>query len=186
MSHDNTTDNSNDNAKDGLSDTLSSVLPFRIGHGYDVHRFGDGDHIIIGGVKIEHHSGFIAHSDGDVLLHALCDALLGAVGEGDIGRHFPDNDSAYENIDSSILLEQTYQRVTGHGYSVANIDCTIIAQAPKMSPHINAMRNNIADVLGVSSTQVNVKATTTETLGFAGREEGIAAHAVVMLYTMTD
>jgi len=179
-------DNSNENSNDSSGESSAAKLPFRIGHGYDVHRFGDGDHIIIGGVKIQHHSGFIAHSDGDVLLHALCDALLGAVGEGDIGRHFPDNDSTYENIDSSILLEQTYQRVTGHGYSVANIDCTIIAQSPKMSPHINAMRNNIADVLGVSSTQVNVKATTTENLGFTGRQEGIAAHAVVMLYTLSD
>ena len=179
-------DNSNENSNDNSSETSAVKLPFRIGHGYDVHRFGDGDHIIIGGVKIDHHSGFIAHSDGDVLLHALCDALLGAVGEGDIGRHFPDNDATYENIDSSILLEQTYQRVTGHGYSVANIDCTIIAQTPKMSPHINAMRNNIADVLGISSIQVNVKATTTENLGFTGRQEGIAAHAVVMLYTLTD
>ena len=179
-------DNSNENANDSSGESSAAKLPFRIGHGYDVHRFGDGDHIIIGGVKIQHHSGFIAHSDGDVLLHALCDALLGAVGEGDIGRHFPDNDSTYENIDSSILLEQTYQRVTGHGYSVANIDCTIIAQSPKMSPHIKAMRNNIADVLGVSSTQVNVKATTTESLGFTGRQEGIAAHAVVMLYTLSD
>ena len=177
---------SNDSSNDNSSETSSERLPFRIGHGYDVHRFGDGDHVIIGGVKIEHHSGFVAHSDGDVLLHALCDALLGAVAEGDIGQHFPDNDSTYENIDSSILLRQTYQLVTDHGYAVANIDCTIIAQTPKMSPHINTMRKNIADVLGVLSTQVNVKATTTETLGFAGREEGIAAHAVVMLYRMTD
>ena len=161
-------------------------LPFRIGHGYDVHRLGDGDHIILGGEKIKHHSGFIAHSDGDVLLHAICDAFLGAVGEGDIGRHFPDNDPAYENIDSSILLKRVFESVRAHGYSIANIDCTIIAQTPKMSPHINAMRNNIADVLGVSSTQVNVKATTTETLGFAGREEGIAAHAVAMLYITPD
>jgi len=177
---------SKDNPSENSNENSSERLPFRIGHGYDVHRFGDGDCIIIGGEKIKHHSGFIAHSDGDVLLHALCDALLGAIGEGDIGRHFPDDDSTYENIDSSILLRQTYQRVTERGYSVANLDCTIIAQTPKMSPHINAMRKNIADVLGVSSTQVNVKATTTETLGFAGREEGIAAYAVVMLYIMTD
>ena len=179
-------DNSNDHSNNNSNLRSSGQLPFRVGHGYDVHRFGEGDHIIIGGEKIVHHSGFVAHSDGDVLLHALCDALLGAVGEGDIGRHFPDNDPTYENIDSSILLAQTYQLVTEHGYSVANIDCTIIAQSPKMAPHINAMRKNIADVLGVSSTQVNVKATTTESLGFAGREEGIAAHAVVMLYTMSD
>ena len=177
---------SNDNSNDNSSGNSSERLPFRIGHGYDVHRFGDGDHVIIGGERIEHHSGFVAHSDGDVLLHALCDGLLGAVAEGDIGQHYPDNDSTYENIDSSILLRQTYERVIEHGYAVANIDCTIIAQTPKMSPHINTMRKNIADVLGVLSTQVNVKATTTETLGFAGREEGIAAHAVVMLYRMTD
>ena len=183
---DNSSDNSSDDTNDNASGASSERLPFRIGHGYDVHRFGEGDHIIIGGEKIDHHSGFVAHSDGDVLLHALCDALLGAAGEGDIGRHFPDNDPSYENIDSSILLKQVCALITGHGYSVANIDCTIIAQTPKMSPHINAMRNNISGVLGISSTQVNVKATTTETLGFAGREEGIAAHAVVMLYTMAD
>jgi len=177
---------SNSNSKDNPNENSAERLPFRIGHGYDVHRFGDGDHIIVGGEEIKHHSGFIAHSDGDVLLHALCDALLGAIGEGDIGRHFPDDDSTYENIDSSILLRQTHQLVTDRGYSVANIDCTIIAQTPKMSPHINTMCKNIADVLEVSSTQVNVKATTTETLGFTGREEGIAAHAVVMLYRMTD
>ena len=179
-------DNSKSNPSDDSNENSAQGLPFRIGHGYDVHRFGDGDHIIIGGEQIKHHSGFIAHSDGDVLLHALCDALLGAVGEGDIGRHFPDNDSTYENIDSSILLKQTYQLVTDQGYSVANIDCTIIAQTPKMSPHINAMRNNIADVLGVSSAQVNIKATTTESLGVDGSQEGIAAHAVVMLYRITD
>ena len=179
-------------SKDKSSDQITSEQlasdqpPFRIGHGYDVHRFGEGDFIVLGGEQIPHHSGFIAHSDGDVLLHAICDAMIGAVGEGDIGKHFPDNDEKYKNIDSLLLLEQSNKLISKHKYTIANIDCTIIAQAPKMAPHINAMRNNIADVLTLSPTQVNIKATTTETLGFAGREEGISAHAVVMLYRMSD
>ncbi len=160
--------------------------PFRIGHGYDVHRFGEGDFIVLGGVKIPHHSGFIAHSDGDVLIHALCDALLGAIAAGDIGQHFPDNDDKYKNIDSTVLLEKTNQLLMKTDYVIANIDLTIIAQTPKMSPHIQAMSQTLADVLNIKKTQINIKATTTESLGFAGREEGIAVHAVVMLYRNMD
>jgi len=160
--------------------------PFRIGHGYDVHRFGEGDFIILGGVKIPHHSGFIAHSDGDVLIHALCDALLGAIAAGDIGRHFPDTDDEYKNIDSTVLLDKTNQLLNETDYVIANIDLTIIAQLPKMSPHISAMSQTLADVLAIDKTQINIKATTTESLGFAGREEGIAVHAVAMLYRNTD
>ena len=153
----------------------------RIGHGYDVHRFEPGDEIIIGGVSIPHSQGLEAHSDGDVLIHALCDALLGAVGQGDIGRHFPDTDPSNANIDSRVLLRRVMQLVTGAGYHLCNLDATIIAQAPKMAPHIDAMCANLAADLAASRGQVNIKATTTEKLGFAGRGEGIAAHAVVLL-----
>jgi len=160
--------------------------PFRIGHGYDVHRFGEGDFIVLGGVKIPHHSGFIAHSDGDVLMHALCDALLGAIAAGDIGQHFPDTDQRYKNIDSAVLLEQTNQLLIEAGYAIANIDLTIVAQTPKMSPHIQAMSHTLAGILNMEKTQINIKATTTEGLGFCGRQEGIAVHAVAMLYRNTD
>ncbi len=160
--------------------------PFRIGHGYDVHRFGEGDFIVLGGVKIPHHSGFIAHSDGDVLIHALCDALLGAIAAGDIGQHFPDTDDEYKNIDSTVLLKETNQLLLNATYAIANIDLTIIAQTPKMSPHIQAMLQKLADVLSIEKTQINIKATTTESLGFAGREEGIAVHAVAMLYRNSE
>ena len=163
-----------------------SPAPFRIGHGYDVHRFGEGDFIVLGGVKIPHHSGFIAHSDGDVLIHALCDALLGAIAAGDIGQHFPDSDDKYKNIDSSILLEKVNFLLMKTDYVIANIDLTIIAQAPKMSPHIQAMSQTLAGILSIEKTQINIKATTTESLGFAGREEGIAVHAVAMLYRNSD
>jgi len=160
--------------------------PFRIGHGYDVHRFGEGNFIVLGGVKIPHHSGFIAHSDGDVLIHALCDALLGAIAAGDIGQHFPDTDDEYKNIDSTVLLKKTNQLLLNATYTIANIDLTIIAQTPKMSPHIQAMLQKLADVLSIEKTQINIKATTTESLGFAGREEGIAVHAVAMLYRNSE
>jgi len=160
-----------------------SLLPsYRIGHGFDVHRFGEGDFIMLGGVKIPFHHGFIAHSDGDVLIHSLCDALLGSIAAGDIGQHFPDTDDRYQNIDSCILLEQTSQLLQQQSYSVVNADITIIAQSPKMSPHVNAMRQRLAEVLDISISQINVKATTTERLGFTGREEGIAVHCVVMVY----
>jgi 2-C-methyl-D-erythritol 2,4-cyclodiphosphate synthase len=153
----------------------------RIGHGYDVHAFTDGDHIILGGVRIAHTHAFAAHSDGDVLIHALCDALLGAAALGDIGSHFPDTSAEFENIDSRILLRRVAALLHERGYRIGNTDMTIIAQAPKLSPHIAAMRDNLAADLQVERDQVNVKATTTEQLGFAGRKEGIAAHAVVLL-----
>lgn len=153
----------------------------RIGHGYDVHAFTEGDHIVLGGVRIEHSHAFAAHSDGDVLIHALCDALLGALALGDIGKHFPDTAEEYENIDSRILLRHVVGLIQGRGYRLANADLTIIAQAPKMAPHIEPMRANLAADLQAGVGQVNVKATTTEQLGFAGRKEGIAAHAVVLL-----
>lgn len=153
----------------------------RIGHGFDVHRFGPGDHLMIGGVKLPFEHGFVAHSDGDVLLHAVSDALLGACALGDIGHHFPDTDSAWEGADSRELLRHVVTLIQGQGYGVVNIDATLMAQAPKMAPHIEAMREVIAADLGVALGQVNVKATTTERLGFTGRGEGIAAEAVVLL-----
>lgn len=153
----------------------------RIGHGYDVHAFTAGDHIVLGGVKIPHSKAFKAHSDGDVLLHAVCDALLGALALGDIGRHFPDTSAEFAGIDSRILLQRVYALVTERGYTLANLDCTIIAQTPKLSPHTQSMCQQIAAVLECAADQVNIKATTTEKLGFAGRQEGIAAHAVVLL-----
>lgn len=153
----------------------------RIGHGYDVHRFGAGNEIVLGGVRIAHHRGLEAHSDGDVLVHAVCDALLGAIGEGDIGRHFPDTDAANANIDSRLLLRRVMALVTGAGWCLGNLDATLVAQAPRMAGHIAAMRENLAADLDARVSQVNVKATTTEKLGFTGREEGIAAYAVVLL-----
>ncbi|MGB3623011.1 2-C-methyl-D-erythritol 2,4-cyclodiphosphate synthase [Ketobacter sp. MCCC 1A13808] len=154
---------------------------FRIGHGYDVHRFGDGDHLVLGGVKIPYQQGFVAHSDGDVALHALADALLGAAALGDIGRHFPDTDARYKGADSRILLRHVLKLVQKEGYRVGNVDVTIVAQAPKMAPHIESMKQNIAADLELAINAVNVKATTTEQLGFAGRKEGIAVHAVALL-----
>lgn len=157
----------------------------RIGHGYDVHRFGAGEAIVLGGVQIPHHSGLEAHSDGDVLIHAICDALLGAIGQGDIGRHFPDTDPANANIDSRLLLRRVMALVRSAGWQLANLDATLVAQAPRMAPHIDVMRANLAHDLAAAVEQVNVKATTTEKLGFTGREEGIAAHAVVLLQAAT-
>lgn len=153
----------------------------RIGHGYDVHRFGEGDFITLGGVRIPHKFGLVAHSDGDVLLHALSDALLGACALGDIGKHFPDTDPRFKGADSRALLRHVVALVHGKGYVIGNVDATIIAQAPKMAPHIEAMRGSIAEDLQVDLDRVNVKATTTEKLGFTGREEGIAVHAVALL-----
>ncbi|MEM1112625.1 MAG: 2-C-methyl-D-erythritol 2,4-cyclodiphosphate synthase [Pseudomonadota bacterium] len=153
----------------------------RIGHGYDVHRFGEGDAVILGGVPIPFHRGLEAHSDGDVLLHAICDALLGAIGAGDIGRHFPDTDEANAGIDSRVLLRRVVTLVETAGWELGNLDATLIAQAPKLAPHIPQMCSHLGADLKVSLGQVNVKATTTEGLGFAGRGEGIAAHAVVLL-----
>lgn len=153
----------------------------RIGHGYDVHAFAAGDHVMIGGVRIPHGRGLAAHSDGDVLLHAVCDALLGAVAAGDIGHHFPDTDPANAGIDSRLLLRRVMQDVHAKGWSLGNLDATVIAQAPRMAPHVDAMRAVIAEDCAVGVSAVNVKATTTEGLGPMGRSEGIAAHAVVLL-----
>ena len=153
----------------------------RIGHGFDVHKFGGQGPVIIGGTEIEHNAGLIAHSDGDVLLHALCDALLGAAALGDIGRHFPDTDDEFAGADSRELLRHVVKIIHDKGYTLANADMTIVAQAPKMAPHIESMRTCIASDCQVETDQINVKATTTEKLGFTGRKEGIAAHAVVLL-----
>jgi len=153
----------------------------RIGHGYDVHQLVTGRKLIIGGVDIPHDKGLLGHSDADVLLHAICDALLGAAALGDIGKHFSDSDAKFKNIDSRILLREVARLVNQTGFCIGNIDATIIAQAPKMAPHIGKMVENIATDLGVSMNAVNVKATTTEKLGFEGRGEGIAAEAVVLI-----
>jgi len=158
----------------------------RIGHGYDVHRFQDGDFIVLGGVQIAHHKAFVAHSDGDVLLHALTDALLGAAGLGDIGQHFPDTDPAYQGADSRQLLRQVVTLLEQAGWQVGNVDSTVLAQAPKMAPHIEAMRLNIAEDLGIPASRVSVKATTSEKLGFTGRGEGIASQAVCLLEPLTQ
>lgn len=153
----------------------------RIGHGYDAHRFTDGDGVVIGGVRIAHDRALAAHSDGDVLIHAICDALLGAAGLGDIGRHFPDTDPSLAGIDSRVLLRRVREAVGQRGLQVANVDSTVVAQAPRLGPHIEAMRACLAQDLGLSASAVNVKATTTERMGFTGRGEGIAAHAVALL-----
>ena len=153
----------------------------RIGHGFDVHKFGEGDFIILGGVQIPYSQGLIAHSDGDVALHALCDALLGACALGDIGKHFPDTDEEFAGADSRALLRHVMGLIKEQGYQIGNLDITIIAQAPKMAPHIILMRERIAADLKCELNQVNVKATTTEKLGFEGRKEGISVHAVALL-----
>jgi len=153
----------------------------RIGHGFDAHRFGPGDHVMIGGVALPHHQGLVAHSDGDVLIHAICDAILGAAALGDIGRHFPDSDELWKDANSRLLLRKVVSSVLDSGWRVVNLDSTVIAQAPRLGGHIEAMRENLAADLQVDRMQVNVKATTTEKMGFTGREEGIAAHAVVLL-----
>jgi 2-C-methyl-D-erythritol 2,4-cyclodiphosphate synthase len=161
--------------------TEPALPDLRIGHGFDVHAFADNRKLIIGGVEIAHDRGLLGHSDADVLLHAICDALLGAAGLGDIGRHFPDTDPAYAGIDSRSLLRHVEQQLAALGWQVGNVDATIIAQGPKMAPHISAMTAHIAADLGVAATRVNVKATTTERLGFTGRGEGIAAEAVCVI-----
>ena len=153
----------------------------RIGHGFDVHAFGPGDHVTLGGVKIDFDRGLEAHSDGDVALHALCDALLGAAALGDIGQHFPDTDPAFRNADSRSLLRSVIDKITQRGWQVNNIDVTIIAQAPRLSDHLAAMRMRVAADCRVDEGQINFKATTTERLGYIGRGEGIACHAVVLL-----
>jgi 2-C-methyl-D-erythritol 2,4-cyclodiphosphate synthase len=153
----------------------------RVGQGFDAHAFRQGGSLVLGGVTVPFERSLEAHSDGDVVLHALCDALLGAAGLGDIGQHFPPGDPAFRNIDSRILLRRSCELVTTAGYRVANADITIVAQAPKLAPHVDAMRTRISSDLQVPAGQVNVKATTTEQLGFTGRGEGIAAFAVVLL-----
>jgi len=156
-------------------------MTIRIGHGFDVHAFGGDGPVTLGGLKIDYPQGLVAHSDGDVVLHALADALLGALALGDIGHHFPDTDAAFKGIDSRILLRRVFTEVQQRGYRIGNLDLTVMAQAPKLAPHILAMRQLIAADLQCEVSQVNVKATTTEKLGFVGRKEGIAAEAVVLL-----
>ena len=158
----------------------------RIGHGYDVHKLVEGRALILGGVKIDHHLGLLGHSDADVLLHAVSDALLGAAGLGDIGRHFPDTDPKYKGADSLKLLENVVQKITAEGYRVSNIDVTMIAQKPKLLPHIPQMRCNIAKAVGIDVNRVNVKATTEEGLGFTGAGEGISSQAICALTTVAD
>lgn len=160
----------------------NKMPPFRIGQGYDCHALVPGRKLIIGGVEIAHHTGLLGHSDADVLLHAITDALFGATALGDIGRHFPDTDTRFAGADSRVLLREAVSRIHAAGYQVGNLDATIIAQAPKMAPHIAAMVANIADDLQVTVDQVNIKAKTNERLGYLGREEGIAAEAVVLVF----
>lgn len=153
----------------------------RVGQGFDVHKFEEGRPLIIGWVTIPHERGLAGHSDADVLLHTITDAALGAIGEGDIGRHFPDTDAAFKDADSAILLEKIWELVNERGYQLGNIDCTVIAERPKMSPHIEAIQARVAELLQADISQVNIKATTSEKLGFTGREEGIAAMATILL-----
>lgn len=153
----------------------------RIGHGFDVHKFGGEGPIILGGVEIPFEQGFVAHSDGDVAIHALCDAILGALCLGDIGNHFPDTDGQYENISSRILLRHVVSLMKQAGFEIGNVDITVVAQAPKMAPHLLAMRTCLSEDLQSSVGQVNVKATTTEKLGYTGRKEGVAVHCVALL-----
>lgn len=156
-------------------------MSFRVGHGYDVHRLTEGETLWLGGILIPHNKGTVAHSDGDVLIHAICDALLGAVSLGDIGTHFPDNSEEFKNIDSKILLKKSYDLVKEKGFEIVNIDSTINAQNPKLKPFIHEMEKIMADVLEIDVDQISVKATTTEKLGFEGRGEGISANAIVLV-----
>lgn len=156
-------------------------MAYRIGNGYDVHALAEGESLWLGGIKIEHEKGTIAHSDGDVLIHAICDAMLGALALGDIGKHFPDTSSEFKNIDSKILLKKCSELIKSEGYSIVNIDSTICAQRPKLKDHIEGMRKCLAGVLDIDFDQISIKATTTEKLGFVGREEGISSYAVVLV-----
>lgn len=156
-------------------------MEFRVGNGYDVHLLAEGLPLWLGGIRIEHTKGCVAHSDGDVLIHALCDALLGALALGDIGKHFPDSSAEFKGIDSKILLERTCSMVKERGYKLVNADCTLLLQRPKIAPYINLMRETLASVMGVEVGRVSVKATTTEGAGFVGREEGVAVYATVLL-----
>lgn len=156
-------------------------MKFRVGHGYDVHKLVEDRKLIIGGVEIPHYKGLLGHSDADVLAHAICDALLGAAALGDIGKHFPDNDDRYKDVDSLVLLEKVCELIRNKGYEISNVDSTILAQAPKLRPYIDEMRSKLAKAMKLDIDELSVKATTEESLGFTGREEGIAAHAVVLL-----
>jgi 2-C-methyl-D-erythritol 2,4-cyclodiphosphate synthase len=162
----------------------SKSLPFRTGFGIDFHQLVAGRELWIGGIKLEHHKGALGHSDADVLLHAICDAMLGALSLGDIGIHFPDTDESYKNIDSKILLQKTIQLITEAHYVVGNIDSTICLELPKIKPYIPQMQRVIAEILSINETQVSIKATTSEKMGFVGRQEGIAAYATVLLMAM--
>ena len=157
-------------------------MEYRVGTGFDVHKFEEGRKLILGGVDVPYEKGLAGHSDADVLVHALMDALLGAAALGDIGRHFPDTDQQYKGISSLKLLEHVAKIIADEGYSIGNVDVTVIAQAPKIAPHIEAMRDNIAEILKLEKSRINIKGTTTEKLGFTGRKEGIAAEAVCALY----
>ena len=156
-------------------------MDIRIGHGYDVHALAEGLRLVLCGVEIEHTKGCVAHSDGDVAIHAICDAMLGALALGDIGKLFPDTDQQYKGIDSTILLKYVVELVESKGYSISNIDCTIAMQRPKLRPHIDTMRERLSQVVGIAVDRISVKATTTERLGFEGREEGVSTTAVVLL-----
>lgn len=160
------------------------MTSFRIGHGYDVHALGPNLPLWLGGVRVAHTHGCIAHSDGDVLIHALCDALLGAAALGDIGIHFPDTSSEFRNIDSKILLKRTVALLSARGYAVGNVDCTLCMQRPKIKPYIPAMRKALSEAMDISEEAISIKATTTEHLGFTGREEGVEAHAVALIYRL--
>ena len=159
-------------------------MKFRVGHGYDVHKLVEDRKLIIGGVEIPHYKGLLGHSDADVLAHAICDALLGAAALGDIGNHFPDNDDRYKDVDSLVLLEKVCELIRNKGYEISNVDSTILAQAPKLRPYIDEMRSKLAKAMKLDIDELSVKTTTEERLGFTGREEGIAAHAVVLLMTI--
>ncbi|MBQ6895266.1 MAG: 2-C-methyl-D-erythritol 2,4-cyclodiphosphate synthase [Clostridia bacterium] len=154
----------------------------RVGIGYDVHKLCDNRKLILGGVDIPHEKGLLGHSDADVLVHAIMDALLGAAAMGDIGKHFPDNDQSFKNINSMFLLKNVYELLLKEDYIISNIDATVVCQKPKLAPYIEQMRKNISDVLNLDVNQVNVKATTTETLGFEGRKEGVSSHAICLIY----
>ena len=156
-------------------------MDIRIGHGYDVHALAEGLRLVLCGVEIEHSKGCVAHSDGDVAIHAICDAILGALALGDIGKLFPDTDQQYKGIDSTVLLKHVVELVKSNGYSISNIDCTIAMQRPKLRPHIDTMRARLSEVVGIAVDRISVKATTTERLGFEGREEGVSTTAVVLL-----
>lgn len=171
--------------KKGKNWSKGVLLMFRIGQGFDVHQLTEGRPLIIGGITIPFEKGLFGHSDADVLLHTVADACLGAIGEGDIGKHFPDTDPSFKDADSSMLMQHVWKLVKEKGYELGNADCTIIAQKPKMAPYIEQMRARIAELLEAEPEQINVKATTTEKLGFTGRGEGIAAQAVVLLKKIT-